>query len=371
MTNEYLFTDDKHRDEVEKYKPESATVKIANIAETSLWTASFSVVGQGEDAAHKLSNIHLFVMKYSPMVLSCQSSEYYNKRLFPLINALERQLRKLLYVTASISNDQKAKDSIQRLEEKDFGEIFNILFIDQNFITNLKKRVNADSKSEFNGMGLYSKKEIAEYLKKLEEAILWNKIRGDIDVPTLRMRFRDVQKYRNAVMHAHNISKKEYKKAKYLFSKVNSELEIALKTLLEMEGSDKVSQAANVGNDVNEFIAYAIDSNDLAQYSKEISQAINNRLNTEAMNSFLAEISDVLMRQNFLNQEEIISVLPEITKVALKHSFDVTPIVDAMKINMPSYGDGFSKIVQSLKELQGRVNLPQIDTSALESIRER
>lgn len=134
--------------------------------------------------------------------------------LFPLINELERKLRKLLYLAVSISDNTEAKKSIQRLEEKDFGEIFDLLFVDMNFISNLKKRINADAKSEFNGKSKYSKQEIQAYLDKLEENLLWDVILKKDDVPTLRRRFRDVQTYCNDVMHAHNIESSTYTKAK-------------------------------------------------------------------------------------------------------------------------------------------------------------
>lgn len=171
-------------------------------------------------------------MEYSPLVLSCESSEYYNRMLFPLVNVLERKLRKLLYLAASISDNTEAKKSIQRLEEKDFGEIFDLLFIDINFISNLKRRINADAKSEFNGKGKYSKYEIQSYLDALDENLLWDIILGKEDVPTLRRRFRDVQMYRNDVMHAHNIESSIYKSAEYLFKKINTELDVAIGRLI-------------------------------------------------------------------------------------------------------------------------------------------
>jgi hypothetical protein len=202
---------------VELYKPNGVTVEISNIENTPLWVAVFSVNGKNEDSAQKLSDVHNALVEYSPLVLSCESSEYYNRMLFPLVNELERKLRKLLYLAVSISDNTEAKKSIQRLEEKDFGEIFDLLFIDMAFVTKLKTRVNADAKSEFNGKSKYSKEEIQSYLDGLEEKLLWDVILGKDDVPTLRRRFRDVQTYRNDVMHAHNIGVRVFGKADYLF----------------------------------------------------------------------------------------------------------------------------------------------------------
>lgn len=160
MINEYLFLSNDYRAAVEAYSPDSVSVDISNIEKTPLWTVTFSVPNKNEDSAKKLSEIHNMIMQYAPLVLSCESSEYYNRILFPLINELERKLRKLLYLAASISDNTNAKESIKQLEEKDFGEIFDLLFIDQNFILNMKKRINADLKSEFNGRANILKKRL-------------------------------------------------------------------------------------------------------------------------------------------------------------------------------------------------------------------
>lgn len=232
MKNEYLFLSDIHRSTVEAYRPDGVTVEVSSIENTPLWIAAYLLDNKNEESAKKLSEVHSTILQYAPMVLSCESSEYYNRILFPLVNELERKLRKLLYLAASISDDKQAKDSIKYLEEKDFGEIFDLLFIDQNFIVDIKKRINADSKSEFNGRSKYSKEEIKTYLNKLVEHTLWDNILGEKDVPTLRSRFRDVQTFRNTVMHAHNIGREIFGKAAYLFDKINKELEASILKLI-------------------------------------------------------------------------------------------------------------------------------------------
>ena len=102
-------------------------------------------------------------MKYAPLVLSCESSEYYNRILFPLINGLERKLRKLLYLAASISGNGEAGKNIRELEEKDFGEIFDLLFIDQKFIGDMKIRIKDNRCS---GRNIYDKKGKYSYVCK-------------------------------------------------------------------------------------------------------------------------------------------------------------------------------------------------------------
>ena len=268
MKNEYLFLDDKHRKSIESYKPNDVSVEILEIKDTSLWIIAFSLKSKSEDSANKLSNVHSFVVKYSPMILSCESSEYYNKILFPLINEFERKLRKVLYIAASKSDSKDAKKTICNLEEKDFGELFDILFIDQQFITEMKKRVNADKGSEYNGRNRYSKAEIQVYLNSIEERTLWDTILGSEAVPTLRKRFRDAHIYRNDVMHAHNMGKEQYRKAQYLFEKINEELNSEINKLIGQDESEPIKVNHNINTAIS--TALALEAENLSTYSDAV-----------------------------------------------------------------------------------------------------
>ncbi|MFP3154800.1 hypothetical protein LQZ18_10345 [Lachnospiraceae bacterium ZAX-1] len=269
MINEYLFLSDEHRAKVETYNPDGITVEVSGVVNTPLWVAIYSLASKNEDSAKKLSDVHTALMEYSPLVLSCESSEYYNRILFPLINELERKLRKLLYLAASISDSEKAKESIKQLEEKEFGEIFDLLFIDQNFIFDMKKRINAEAKSEYSGRSKYSKSEIKVYVDSLVEHTLWDTILGEQDVPTLRSRFRDVQTYRNDVMHAHNIGKELFGKARYLFDKINKELDTAIDKLT----GDSEDRLKEQKTEVNTAISSALAAMDLSVISNVLKGA--------------------------------------------------------------------------------------------------
>ncbi len=269
MRNEYLFLSDENRAAVEKYKPDSITVEISDNKKSPLWIVRYSLERKNEDSAKKLSEVHTALMQYSPLVLSCESSEYYNRILFPLVNELECKLRKLLYLAASISDNEEAKENIKQLEKKDFGEIFELLFIDPNFVTGMKIRINAESKSVFNGKSKYSKGEIQDYMDSLDEHVLWDTMLGKEDVPTLRSRFRDVQTYRNDIMHAHHIGKDLFGKARYLFSKINKELDSAI---IKLIGTPNGKPSAPK-SDVNKAIANAMVAMDLSTVSNAFKAA--------------------------------------------------------------------------------------------------
>lgn len=269
MINEYLFLSDEYRAKVEALRPDGITVEIFGIENTPLWIATFSLANKNEDSAKILSEVHTTIFQYSPLVLSCESSEYYNRILFPLVNELERKLRKLLYLAASISDNDKAKENVKQLEDRDFGEIFDLLFIDQNFILDMKKRINAEAKSEFNGRSKYSKGEITSYLDSLVEHTLWDTILSENDVPMLRSRFRYVQTYRNDVMHAHNIGKEHFGKARYLFDKINKELDSAIGKQIVASEEKPVEQKP----EVNTAISSALAAMDLSAISDALKGA--------------------------------------------------------------------------------------------------
>lgn len=296
MKNEYLFLSNEHRAIIEAYKPDRIKVAISEIEDTSLWITTLSLDGNNENSAKRLSNAHIDLMEYSPRVLSCESSEYYNRILFPLINKLERKLRKFLYLSAYISDSEKARESIKELESKTLGVIFDLLFIDQEFIKKMKKRINA--KEEFDGKAQYSKNEIHSYLDELEEQTLWDTIVGEESVPTLRRRFRDVYSFRNDVMHAHNIGNERFGKAHYLFNKINAELDDAIDNLMESTEKEIIKK----GPDINTAILSAVEAMDMSPIKQAIAEALRYERIFEDMYPVSLQSIDALLNNSALDK---------------------------------------------------------------------
>lgn len=344
MINEYLFLSDESRTTVEAYKPAGITVEISGIENTPLWVAAYSLASKNEDSAKKLSEVHTIIMQYAPLVLSCGSSGYYNRILFPLVNELERKLRKLLYLAASISDNDKAKENIKQLEEKDFGEIFDLLFIDQNFILDMKKRINAEAKSEFNGKSKYSKKEIESYLESLVEHALWDTILGEKEVPTLRIRFRDVQTYRNDVMHAHNISSEFYGKARYLFGKINKELDSSIGKLIGTSEDKTTGQKP----EVNTAISSALAAMDLSA----ISETFRSTTALSGVTELSSQLSKVLQDLQPLKSSSAMAD-------ALKGVTMQPAITEALKGISPVAMD--SALAEALKGIQSTTIQPGVE----------
>ncbi len=360
MIHEYLFLTDEYRSKVEKYKPDNITVNISNLDNTQhLWVITFIHQGKNEESAKLLSDIHDDIMKYSPLVLSCESSEYYNRILFPLINGLERKLRKLLYLAASISGNGEAGKNIKELEKKDFGEIFDLLFIDQKFICDMKIRINADGKSEFSGMNKYSKSEIQSYLNSLSECPLWDEIIDDKQVQTLRKRFRDVQSYRNDVMHAHNINNMLFSKAHYLFKTINRELDCAIDNLIGNAKNETV-EFKPAKPAVNTAISSALAAMNLSilEASKSamgstapLAQLLKQVIQPVPINMALAEV---------LKNIQIPTIQPAFVEAIQKASaLQSNPEIETMRKQMKQIDDlmrAYRKMLQPYRAVQDSIN---------------
>ena len=152
MVLEYLFLDKNHKEEIEKhnYREEIDTdnakskvfqpkVMFTDFDGTDNWAVRFELKGDNLEVARYFSNINKYILKFNPIVLQNDSSAYFNQSLYPLINKFERLLRKFLYLKSIFYKGEKLPKVISDLEKKDFGEIYELLFVDKEFGLNVKK----------------------------------------------------------------------------------------------------------------------------------------------------------------------------------------------------------------------------------------
>ena len=266
MIQEYLFMDDTHRAAVENYLPDKVAVEFSNIDNATCWTVTYSLSGENEDTAATLSKVNDYVMEnYSPTVLTNESAAYFNRRLYPEINEFERKLRKLLYLKSAIYQGDKRIDNIRDLESKDLGEIFVLLFTDEDFVKAAKTKVNEKSWQ-------YAKKEIIETLAQLNEDTTWDRLLGNAAVTTLNENFLTVKRYRNDVMHAHNINTKIYRAAKKLFEDINKQLDVEIGTIIhtaEMQSEETAS------TDFNDTLSTALHNHNLSTATQNTSGLVS------------------------------------------------------------------------------------------------
>ena len=218
MLLEYLFEDKlPNFEEIQLHK--DIVYEEIELNESKFKIIKFELKGNSLESAKILSKLNEIILtKYSPLVLINGSSAKFNEMLFPKFNEFERKLRMILYMKSTLSNEgDKYKEIIDHLETLELGPIFESLFTDEQFIKNVKSKVNEKSYR-------YTKKEIVETINDLNENTMWECLLGKNTVPSLVNNFNVLRKYRNDVMHAHNIDYEKYKESMILIEKVNLEL---------------------------------------------------------------------------------------------------------------------------------------------------
>ena len=223
MIQEYLLMDAEDKEKVSSFDSKGITMTVSEMKDQNIVSVRFSVKGENEDSARKLSEIDVaFCSQFKVSTLENGCSAYMNQRLYPLVSEFERKLRKLLYIASATHRDDAAAKNISDLESKDFGNIFSMLFIDGNFMNSVKEAIKTRQKDVF------SKADIMAYIESVDENTVWDELLGKEAVPNLRKRFNDVRHYRNDVMHSHNIEWKNYKDAKKLYEDIIEELDSSI-----------------------------------------------------------------------------------------------------------------------------------------------
>ena len=261
MVLEYLFLDDKYKKVIEKYHytydviskgkvtrqitPEQIITSITN---SNSWTISYKLNGNGEDEAKHLSIIHEYIMaNYNPLTLVNDSSSYFNKILFPLVNEFERKLRAFLYLKSIHCPEEKVNKFIKELERTDFGKIHDFFFADPKFCANARELTK----------NLYSQEEVIEKLKDLTEETCWDNTFGKNYLKYLKDNFWKMKDYRNSVMHAHNMDYVTFIKAKEMYKESIHLLNIEINDLIAYPESKEDSEMFS-SNVIEEFVKNSV-----------------------------------------------------------------------------------------------------------------
>lgn len=224
MVLEYLFLNKDKRENVEKYnntindevKSENQKVDFTyqEIDKTDNWVLKYELQGENERSAKRLSDIDTEIKKeFSPYIIINESSRYFNRKLYPLVNEFERQFRKFIFLKTAISGNDEIWKQVQKIDQIDFGGIYQLIFIDGDFIKNAKKAIDGKTKED-----------ILKQIESLDEKTIWSSITTESELKIIKDNFQDIKNYRNDIMHAHNISFSCYKNAKTMFTDINNQL---------------------------------------------------------------------------------------------------------------------------------------------------
>lgn len=285
MIQEYLFIDDTHREEVEKYTPDKVVREIHDIDNSACWIVTYSLAKENEDCAKVLSLINNYVVDhFKPTVLTNESSAYYNRKLYPYINEFERKLRKLLYLKSAIYHGEKKIDNIRDLEAKDLGVIFELLFTDAEFVKAVRTKVNEKTWQ-------FTKKEIVATIQKITEDTVWNNLLGAESVTSLSENYLTVKDYRNDVMHAHNIDTETFRQAKKLFADTNEQLDTEIGLIIKKaeESPEETADSA-----FNETLNTALVAQNASNFLKHARDSIIDftSVRPDGMHEFLRQLQE-------------------------------------------------------------------------------
>lgn len=364
MIQEYLFTGDEYRSAVEEYTVDSCAKEIYDIDNSDCWIVIFSKNGKNENSAKMLSAVHSYVVRnFHPIVLRNECSAYYNKALYPHFNEFERKLRKLLYLKSALSGNVKEGIEIKDLEIKDFGEIFNLLFSDSNFVKNTRASVNEKTWQ-------FTKEEIIATIQKISENTVWDSLIGKDAVSLLRSNFVKVKAYRNDVMHAHDMETSEYIDAGRLIKEINKQLDTEISKLifskekLENEPTENFNVTlANAFRDMNQAQGIVDWQEQLVAIQSFISTFKNeNLISSLATYKSIMELPELKAAQQLAFSPQWDSIRQSFSEIS-KIKVDIPPaLAELRKIN--------SSIQQSvppaLLELQKSLQAFKPDPAVLE-----
>lgn len=361
MIQEYLFVTDEYWAEIEALEFSDTIRKEVNrIENSSCWILCLEIDSESEDAAKTLDlNNTSICEKYKPIVLSNGSSAYFNKSLFPIVNEFERKLRKLLYLASSLQGSKDSDEVINNLESKELGEIFQALFSDRDFVSEIKATVTKKMTWQF------TKKELLQSIDKIEENVLWDKLLGDACVATLRNKFNDIRNYRNDVMHAHNINLNQYKQEKKLFQKVNKELDIAIGKLIGTTDENKHIVISNFNDTLGnalKSLQNQVDLNQTAIMPDVIKELARNCFGVNLkLAENLPEASESILAA-YVSTPAYLETISNISEVIK----DISPATEALKKiseQMPTYKITVPQEVTKLQESLSRININKRITS--------
>ena len=243
------------------------------IPNTELLYFCIEIVGDNKDNARILSEINDILLEDDEIiVVSNEASEYFNKTLFPLINAFERKLRKLLYLATA--DNTNYKDKIQMLEKKDLGTIFGMLFVDEKFTQDTLKWMNSNKH-------LMSKEEILKYIKDHDEESLWSELFSKSDDDILKENYET------------------YSIAKKLFEQLNEQLDNQIdncgivesrKNQFNITLSEKLNQQYNLNMDFgfNNLIELKDELDDINKHIYQLSRELKSVVDLD----FLKKLND-------------------------------------------------------------------------------
>lgn len=219
-------------------------------------------------SAKSISDANIMLLKNfkdNIILLLDGCTQYFDKKLFPLFNEFEIKLRMLLKLCCTINGNPEIDENLKDIEFKSFGELFELLFTTTEFNNECKKIINQRNHN-------FSKNELLNEIKNINEITLWDTIVGDNEIIELKNNYLTVKKYRNDVMHAHSISYETYQEIHALMLRVNVKLDLFVHKLADIH--------SDLSNNIRDI--------------KVRAKAVDERLKEYNNNNYIEKIKELL-----------------------------------------------------------------------------
>lgn len=195
------------------------TIESHKLNNVNYYLYLYSIKSNNEASAKAISALKSDLKNGTQItIIKDESSCYFTKNLYPLVNDFEYKLRYFIYIKNILPENEIIDNELTKLEEKTLGELMELLFFDSNLYCQVEKLLKKRC----------SKERLLSKIGDIEENILWDKLDVNNELCVIKENYGEIEKNRNHVMHMHLISYEEYLSAMLLFTKINESLEKAI-----------------------------------------------------------------------------------------------------------------------------------------------
>ncbi|CAK8054914.1 hypothetical protein [Eupransor demetentiae] len=352
MYNQYLLNKKLEESSISELKEYVSKLELKPVKNSEQhFILTLEVDGRRDIAAKKLDEANEYIKKniQDSLILTSESSKYFNQRLYPHINDMERKLRKLLYLANTISEGDVLIG--QRLEKMDLGKLYHFLF-ESAFVSDVKTIVRELSTKEE-----LTKADVLSLINEVDDVVIWDELLPSEAVPTLRNNFQQAQNYRNDVMHAHNISYKMFRSALKLYKNINAEL--------DSEYDELLTSTDHVSTDANNIMSRGLASMDVNALFRSSNSAVAAVLKSNL--SALTKISGSNMQNPYIKSlQASLRRIVDANNSAYMMNENVKRMSENIK-RMSGVLPGYSEYIASMLKPFSNTDLADIYQSALDS----
>lgn len=335
--------------------PEGITTEVGTYRANDgcTYIVSYSIDGNGLNAAHSLSTFRdTLPLSANARLISDEPSRKYAITLFKPFSTFETKLRQALTLATCAEQGNFDNPNIERLEERDLGEIYALFLTDKEYMNEVQRKIGS--------FGL-NKVDLLQYLSSTKESSAWDSLFDKETLPTIRMRFSELRERRNDIAHFHRITKKHYEKTRSLLKQANTELELYIESI--REDVEYPQQKAHRAKNAAERMRINL-TNTLDVYSKLVTY--ESACQSENFQRLADAVTNINSVYNNMKMPDISAIIPDSTRRSLLDSMtsNISTLADS-----PAYKETIARIQnasisglsnQSLTKLTGLASNPDI-----------